>query len=85
MKKPKLRTVDEIRVALAVDEKDHSEGVVAHHIDGQWFPLISADKERFQQIEILAEIVSNLTGKEIRMVSFTTRKELRTIPAKKKQ
>lgn len=85
MKRPKIKMVDEIRVALSVDEKDGVEGVVAHNIDGQWFPLIAADDTRFRQIEIVAEIVNAQTGKEIRMVSFTTRKELKTIPARKKQ
>jgi hypothetical protein len=77
--------VDEIRVALAVDEKDGVEGVVAHMVGDQWFPLIAAEAARFEQIEIVAEIVAAQTGKEIRMVAFTNRKELKTIPARKKQ
>lgn len=85
MKRPKIKMVDEIRVALAVDEKDGVEGVVAHMVGDQWFPLIAAEAARFEQIEIVAEIVAAQTGKEIRMVAFTNRKELKTIPARKKQ
>lgn len=83
MKKPVM--VDEIRVALAVDSKDNIEGICAHHVDGQWFPLIAADNTRFEQIEILAEIIAASTGQEIRMVRFTNREVLKIIPGRRKQ
>lgn len=79
-----ILTVDEMMVALALDA-DGTEGIVAHQIGGEWFPLVAADKARFAQIEQLAEHVAGLTGKRIELVRFEKRTSIRTIEARPRQ
>lgn len=81
----KRKTVDEIRVALATDLETGLEGLCAHQVNGQWFPLIAADKDRFTQIEILADIIHAHTGQEIRLVKFTHREDIKVLPKRKRQ
>lgn len=76
------KTIDEIRVAIAVDRKTGDEGVVAHQLGDQWFPLIAADDKRFAQIEAMAQMVAEVTGQTITMARFTTREDLQTIKRK---
>ena len=80
-----MKRITEIRAALAMDDSDGVEGVCAQLIDGQWFPLVSADVKRFEQIEMMAEMIAQQTGKTITMASFTSREDIRTIEPGRKQ
>lgn len=77
------RLIDTVIAAVAFDPADNTEGVVAVHTGMGWMPLIAADKDRFKQIEELAELVAATQGKDIRLVRFTERTEVRLIRGRK--
>ena len=80
-----MKRITEIRAALAVDDENGIEGVCAQLIDGQWFPLVSADTARFDQIGMMAEMIASQTGKTITIASFSTREDVLTIMPGRKQ
>ena len=77
------RLIDTIIAAVAFDPDDNTEGVCAVQTSMGWMPLIAADKERFKQIEELAEGIALTQGRDIRLVRFTERTEVRLIKGRK--
>lgn len=78
-----IKLIDEVRLIVAEDSDDDREGVVAYRMpSGEWMPLISADMDRFHNIERLAMRLSSQLGQTFKVISLTGRKVIGEIDAK---
>lgn len=57
------------------------EGICAQYMDDlkAWFPLVSADEGKLPMLTKVAQDIANETGDVVRVVEFTTRKEVKFI------
>ncbi len=76
----------ETLVAAFALEPDGSEGICGALTDTGWMPLIcSKNDRRMAKIMMMAERIAAETGREIRIVEFTTRTVVETIKPRVKQ
>jgi hypothetical protein len=71
--------IDKIWAWVSVDAKDGYEGVCAGFVRGMWTPLIAADKARLKSMRILAEGIARESGMKLKLVEFSTRREIEEI------
>lgn len=70
--------IDRLWAFLSVDDEGN-EGVCAATLGKIVMPLIASDKVRLSQLTPIAEEIARLTGRTIRLVEFTTRREVTEI------
>ncbi len=69
-------------VAISKDkEGKQAEGIAAFMdtVTGTWFPLVAADQERLDSLKSIAQNISKITGGTVKLIEFSTRKEIETI------
>ena len=73
--------IDKMWAFLSVDPDDGNEGVCAATLSPLLgpVPLIAADEARLKSLTPIAEEIARLSGKEIVLVEFSTRTELRRL------
>ena len=76
---PKRLVIEKMFAFIAEDEE--GEGVCGYRdpVSREWAPLVGADMARVESLEPIAQIIANESGKRIRLVLFSERKELRVI------
>ena len=56
------------------------EGVIGMRTpNGNWIPLVGADKERIESLRDVAEGTAKASGRPVRLVEFSVRKDLEVI------
>lgn len=71
--------IEAIHAYIAVDEDDE-EGVIGQLMgNGTWMPFIAADLHRLIDLRPMAEAIALETGRQVRLVKFTTREDLEVI------
>lgn len=77
---PNTLRIDRIWMYVSRDEHGN-EGVCAGPLmgPGSFVPLIAADQARLAQLTPMAEVIATMTGKQVVLIEFTARTELRTI------
>lgn len=69
-------TITKLTAYIATDEKGE-EGVVSFMgTDGKWMPLICADERRIQLMHRMAMQISASTGKSLKIIQFSERKDV---------
>lgn len=63
---------------VAVDPKDHSEGLCGVYRDGAWYPLIAADEARLESFRQLLPELRRVHKGVIRLVRFSVREDVET-------
>lgn len=75
--------IDQMFAFIAVDEKG-DEGVVGMRApNGEWAPFVGADEARANSLKPYAEEIATVSGREVKLVRFTTRAEIQTITPKR--
>jgi hypothetical protein len=60
--------------------EDDGEGICGFLMpDGKWVPLVGADMERIDALRPIAKEIAEQSGKTIRLIHFSTRRELEVI------
>lgn len=63
-----------------VSEDGEGEGICGFLMpDGKWMPLVGADMKRVEQLRPIAKDIAEQSGKTIRLLHFSTRRELEVI------
>lgn len=70
--------ITDIYAFIAV-HADGDEAIPAHSMGNILMPLVGADLTRLQQLRPVAEKVARQSGKQVKLVRFTTRTELDVI------
>lgn len=72
--------ISEMFAFVAIDAEGN-EGVAGFQNleTGVWYPMVGADMARVDSLRPMARRISKATGKEIRLLKFTTREELEVI------
>lgn len=60
-------------------DKDGDEGICGFKTDEGWMPMVGADLERMDSIEIIAKSIANSMNETIFLLEFTDRKEIKQI------
>lgn len=71
--------IKDLYVFVAEDKGPEDEGVAAFNVNGQWFPLFGADKERTESLKPFARVIAKSTGKKIKLLRFSVREEVEVI------
>lgn len=76
--------ITKIWAFVAIDkdkEGKDAEGVAAFmdSVTGMWYPLVASDQKRLDSFRPIAQDISKISGKVIKLVEFSTRKEIETI------
>lgn len=70
--------IDEVFAFVSVD--DEGEGICGFmRPNGQWMPLVGADMKRVESLRPIAKDIARSSGKTIRLLHFSTRRELEVI------
>lgn len=64
---------------VAVDPEDGNEGVMSVTVHGMVMPLIAADEDRLASIRPIAAASARASGRTVKLVQFTERKEIETL------
>jgi hypothetical protein len=70
--------IEAIHAFVAVGEDDE-EGIIGMNMGGSWMPFIAADLTRLEGLRPSAEAIAATTGRQVRLVRFTTRQDLEVI------
>jgi hypothetical protein len=75
-----MKLIDEIYCWAAIDEVDQIEGMCAFlNLQGEWMPLLAADKERLDSIRHMAVSICNRTNQTLRLLKLSTREVIETM------
>lgn len=69
--------IDKLYAYIASDEE--GEGLAGMLMGGTMMPLVGADKERMLSLLPRAQEIATASGKEIKLVEFSVRREMQTI------
>lgn len=68
-------SIDTISAFIAIDKT--GEGITAFMTaDGQWVPMVAADKERVESLRSIAQTLATASGRRIVLAEFSTRADL---------
>ena len=68
--------IEEMFAFVAEDTGPDDEGVVTMSVGSVMLPLIGADMARVESLWPIAKNISEQTGKKVKLVHFTQRKDL---------
>ena len=75
-----MTLIDEIYAWASYDPVDDIEGVCAFlGADGNWMPLLAADKDRLDSLRPMAIRICNTSGKTMRLIRLSQRDVVETI------
>ena len=69
--------IEEMYALIATSEE--GEGLTGMQVGNMMMPMVAADKERVDSLRQAAQHISNVSGKEIKLVRFSLREELEVI------
>lgn len=76
--KPDLQRIEELYAFIASDAE--GEGLCGFQTpDGQWMPMVAADKARVDSLRRIASMIASKTGQRIKLCRFKIREELEVI------
>ena len=67
------------KVFVIVSEDENGEGVVAARSKDGWIPMVSSDERVINMYAEIAKSMAEVSGKTIRMIELSTRREVRVI------
>lgn len=67
--------IEKITAFVAIDE-DGNEGVMGFRNGNQWIPMVCGDTERMQSLYPVAVQISQLSGKDFRIIQFSNREDI---------
>jgi hypothetical protein len=70
--------IDKIWAFLSID-KDGDEAVCGMAFNGGWIAMVAADFKRVESLMPVAKAMAELNGMKIKLVEFTTRREIAEI------
>lgn len=71
--------ITEMFAFIAEDTGPDDEGVAAFNVGEAWYPMVGADWDRVDILKDIAKGIALRTGKELKLVRFTTREEIEII------
>lgn len=70
--------IDSVYAFTTVDA-DGTEGIVGAYMGAGWMPLVGADLAMVAKLKPIAQRIATATGREIKLVHFSTRTEQETL------
>lgn len=66
----------ELFAFVSIDPDSQAEVIVGMREDGNWQPLVVADREHTEQLKPVARRIAHDTGRAVKLIRFTEREEL---------
>jgi hypothetical protein len=74
----RMPRIDKIWAFLSID-KDGDEAVCGMAFNGGWIAMVAADLKRVESLKPVAKAMAELSDMKIKLVEFTTRREIQEI------